>query len=564
MSNNIPTPLPIGKSFFDKIIESGCYYVDKTLLVKELLDRQAEVILCTRPRRFGKTINQTMLKCFFEDTADLGSKNTRILFSGLKIESAGDSYLDQQGKYPVIFLNFKDSKRNTFEDSYSQLKDEIISEFKRHNYVFLKISDINDKKLYEKLCSGDGSYIEYSNALKFLCRCLEEYHHKKVIILIDEYDVPLENSWVRNFYDDMINFMRPLLTSALKDNPYLQLSVMTGCLRIAKESIFTGLNNLDVISILSTHYEDFFGFTQYEVDMMMSHYGLECKTDIMKKWYDGYLFGETEVYNSWSIINYVRDCVYNIDSLPRPYWANTSSNDIIRNLINKADDETKAEIETLMADGTISKKIHEDISYDEAYRNYDSLWSFLFFTGYLKKTGEKLVGLEKIIDLSIPNLEIKYIYMNKIQEWFNDRMAERNHNIFFNAILNGDAEVFNRELSAILAESISYMDSAENFYHEFMVGILSGYKGYRVKSNRESGQGRSDLVMYAVNAMDGKAIIFEIKQAKNVNDLSIMCDEALKQIEENNYTAYWDGEGFTNILKYGISFYRKRCLVKLG
>jgi len=556
-------PLPISESFFDMMIEDGYYYVDKTLLIKDILDRKSRAVLCTRPRRFGKTLNQTMLKCFFEDTARIGGKDTRALFRGLKIEEAGERYMEHQGKHPVIFLSFKEGKHNTFEHSYRMLKDEIAGEFRRHVYVSEKISQKEDREMFDKLLSGGGADMDYSASLKFLSRCLEKYHGKKAVILIDEYDVPLENSWSRGFYQQMIDFIRPILSSALKDNPHLQLAVITGCLRISKESIFTGLNNLEVVSILSDFYSEHFGFTQNEMDAMLAYYGLESKTQIIKDWYNGYLFGNTEVYNPLSAVRAASAWAKNINRNPEPHWANTSGNDIIRSLVNAADSEMKTGLETLLAGGTISKVIHEDITYKEIDDDVENLWNFLFFTGYLKKVGDgRMAGVQTILDLSIPNLELQYIYETKIQEWFKKRITGKNLDALHNAVLNGDVETFQHELSAILSESISYMDSAESFYHGLMIGALARLENYRLKSNRENGDGRSDLVLYGEDGRD--AVIFEFKTAPNAKALSTASEDALKQIEDKNYADYWVDEGYKNIIKYGIGFYKKRCEIRKG
>jgi len=555
-------PLPVGESFFDSMIENGYYYVDKTLFIRDILDKKAKVTLCTRPRRFGKTLNQTMLQCFFEDTAQIGGKDTRALFNGKKIESAGERYLEHQGKYPVIFLSLKEAKFNSFDRTYNLLKDSIAQEFERHSYAAERIRGDYGREMFKKLSTRAASLDDYSQALKFLSECLENYHGRKAVILIDEYDVPLENSWVCGFYDKMIDFIRPLLSSALKDNPHLQFAVMTGCLRISKESIFTGLNNPAMVSILSDFYDEYFGFTQCEMDAMLKYYNLESKTQIVKEWYNGYLFGRAEVYNPWSSIHIVSNWSENVNRNPEPYWVNTSSNSIVRDLINKANAEMKADLEVLMTGGVISKAVHEGITYDEIYKNADNLWNFLFFTGYLKKTGERMDGVHKILDLSIPNLELRYIYETQIKEWFENRISEKDLRVFFDAILSGDVETFQRELSILLADSISFMDSAENFYHGFMAGVLSRLDGYRVQSNRESGDGRSDLAMYSVK--DRKAVIFEFKPAEKFDALPAVCESALKQIEKMNYAAHWDKEGYKNILKYGIGFYRKMCEVRKG
>jgi len=559
-------PLPVDKSIFDRVIEGGSYYVDKTLFVKDLIDRDAEVILCTRPRRFGKTLNQTMLKCFFEDTARIGGKDTRALFRGLKIEEAGERYMECQGKYPVIFLSFKEGKLDSFDGVCDWLKDCIAQEFDRHAYAAEKISNDYDRDLFKKLSNRAGSVNDYAQPLKFLSKCLENYHGKRAVILIDEYDVPLENSWSRGFYQKMIDFIRPILSSAFKDNPHLQLAVMTGCLRISKESIFTGLNNLEVISILNKYYSEYFGFTQNEVDTMLRYYNLSDKRQIVEDWYNGYLFGNTEVYNPWSTVHVVDNWLADIDEHPKPYWVNTSGNSIIHDLIDKANAEMKTDLEILMAGETISKVVHEDITYKEIDDDIENLWNFLFFTGYLKKVGDgrQSADGELTLDFSIPNIELMYIYKTKIQEWFKKRMMAKNLDTLHSAVLNGDAETFQNELSAILSESISYMDSAESLYHGLMIGVLAGLNGYRLKSNRESGDGRSDLVLYSANERDGKAVIFEFKTASNAKTLEKACEDALKQIENNNYAAYWDEDGYKNIIKYGIGFYKKRCEVRKG
>ncbi len=561
-------PLPIGQSFFDRVMSDGSYYVDKTLLIKDLLDRNPAVTLCTRPRRFGKTLNQTMLKCFFEDTAPIGGKDTRALFRGLKIEGAGERYMERQGKYPVIFLSFKEAKRDTFEVSYRMLKDEIAGEFRRHRYASEKISDSEDRALFEKLASGDGIDTDYSTSLKFLCKCLVEYHDKKAVILIDEYDVPLENSWVCGFYKEMIGFIRPLLSSAFKDNPYLQMGVITGCLRISKESVFTGLNNLEVVSVLSDFYSEYFGFTQNEMDAMLAYYGLESKTQIVKDWYNGYLFGETVVYNPLSAVLMVSAWTKNINRNPEPHWVNSSGNDIIHDMIGNMDSEAKAGLETLMAGGTVSSVVNEYVTYGDLYSAQDNLWNFLLFTGYLKKAGNvRMVGVQTILDLSIPNFELLYVYKTKIQEWFNKRVAREDTAAFLKAIIDGNTEIFQEKLSSLLVESISYMDSEENNYHGFMTGVLTvlaRQNGYRLKSNRESGDGRYDLVLYSATGNADKAIIFEFKVAPNAKTLATACETALKQIEEKNYTADWINEGYENIIKYGIGFYKKRCAVRKG
>jgi hypothetical protein len=568
--NELKKPLPVGQSFFDRVIGDGYYYIDKTLFIKDLLDKKATVTLCTRPRRFGKTLNQTMLKCFFEDTTQLeDGKDKKELFKGLKIEAAGERYLEHQGKYPVIFLSFKDAKMATFEDSYRKIKDELVEEFKRHRYVLANITDNDDLALFERLSSGGGDRNDYSASLKFLSKCLGKYHGRNVIILIDEYDVPLENSWscTPRFYDKTVDFIRPLLSSALKDNPHLQFAVITGCLRVSKESIFTGLNNLENVSILSYFYSEHFGFTQNEMDAMLAYYGLENKTQILKDWYNGYLFGNTEVYNPWSSIGIVNIWLKNINQYPEPFWVNTSSNDIIRDMLGDMSAEAKIGIETLMAGGTIPVVIDEYVTYDNIFETADNLWNFLLFTGYLKKTGDGRLNEngERIVDLSIPNMELKYIFTNKIRKWFEEYIKKNKREALFNAVLNGDAETVESELSMLLVEYISYMHNAESNYHCFVSGVLSGLAGYTVTTEGESGDGRCDLVLHGlVNGRDSKAVIFEFKAVEEAIDMEAACKKALKQIEDKKYASKWAYNGYKHIIKYGIGFHKKHCRVIKG
>jgi hypothetical protein len=460
----------------------------------------------------------------------------------------------------VIFLNLKEAKRDTFERSYTQLRELIAEEFRRHNYAAKKISSKENAELFEKIASRQASFDDYSTSLLFLCKCLEEYHGRKAIILIDEYDVPLENAWVRGFYQEMIDFIRPFLSSGLKDNTYLQFAIMTGCLRVSKESIFTGLNNLTMLSILNREYSEYLGFTQSEVDSMLKYYGLEKKGQLLREWYNSYLFGNTEVYNPWSCIYAVDSWRIYIEELPKPYWANTSGNDIVRKLIDVADDETRTELETLMAGGAISKIVQEDMTYSDIYKNSDNIWNFLFFTGYLKKVGERLEGVKKILDLSIPNLELQYIYETKIQEWFQERVKQKDFSKLYEAILNGNAAIMQEELGDFLLETISYMDGKEDFYHGVMLGVLSGIRNYDLKSNRETGLGRCDIAMKHRSGR-GKAVIFELKWTPDMKKIVEKRDEALKQIIDGKYTQELENECYNDIIKYGVAFCRKSCEV---
>jgi len=557
-------PLPVDKSLFERVIEDGAYYVDKTLFVRDLIDNAAEAVLCTRPRRFGKTLNQTMLKCFFEDTAPIGGKDTRALFRGLKIEEAGERYMEYQGKYPVIFLSLKDTKLENFDRSYNRIKYHIAKEFERHAYATEKIAGDNNLELFKRLSDGTGSIDDYSYSLNFLCECLERYHGQKTVILIDEYDVPLENSWTRGFYQDMIEFIRPLLSSVLKDNPHLQMAVMTGCLRVSKESIFTGLNNIDVVSILSYSYSEYFGFTQIEVDAMLEYYGLESKTQVIKDWYNGYLFGRTVVYNPLSTVRVAHSWTQDTDRTPEPYWANTSSNDIVRRLMDTANTEMKLDLEKLMAGGTISKLVHEDLTYDEIYTNADTLWNFLLFTGYLKKVGASVDHIERIIlEMKIPNKELNIIFEKKVQEWFNDRVGQKDFNSLYNALLDGDAKRVQEELGDFLLETISYLDAKEDFYHGIVLGVLAGMRNFTAKSNREAGHGRSDIILRHASGR-GKAVILELKCTNDMREIEKKCEEAVKQIEDGKYVKELETECYNDVVKYGVAFCKKSCEVRKG
>ncbi|GMO39148.1 MAG: AAA family ATPase [Termitinemataceae bacterium] len=560
--NPCETPLPIGISFFDDMIEKGYYYVDKTLLIKEILDKAASVNLFTRPRRFGKTLNMRMLQCFFEDTREVTGKDRSPLFSGLKIMQAGEKYLSKMAQYPLVFLTFKDARQIDFDRSFSSLKDIIRDEYRRHSYLLEDPRLQQQKEQYERIVKDTGEFKDYSAALKFLTECLSIHHEKKVIVLLDEYDVPLEASWSNNYYNDMIAFIRTFLGTALKDNEFLEFAVITGCLRISKESIFTGLNNLAVNSILSDKYSEFFGFTQDEIDELLKFYSVEEKAKLVKDWYDGYLFGKTEVYNPWSSLKITEDLISDINANPLPYWVNTSSNSIVRTIIDKADETARTDLSTLVAGGTIKKQIHEDVTYDEVDKNIDNVWNFLFFTGYLKKVGEETDVENNIIaELKIPNIELAYIFKNKIHEWFKESIEQKDLSVLYTAVLDGDVSTFEDELSELLLDSISFYDSAENFYHGFLTGVLYHAKGYLVKSNRESGNGRGDIFMRYRSAK-GKAIIFELKVSPSMQELEKKCEEALQQIEEKHYAKELEDEGYKTILKYGIAFYKKDCMVR--
>ena len=553
-------PLPIGVDSFERIINDGYYYIDKTLLIKDLLDNKGSVNLFTRPRRFGKTLNMSMLQYFFEKR----DKDNAFLFEGLKIMDQGEQYTGHIGKYPLINLSLKSAKQPNFDLAYTSIARRIAEEYKRHEYILKDEKLINEKDRFMMILKEEGTVNEYIDSIYFLSNCLEKYYDKKVIILIDEYDVPLENSYFRGFYTEMVDFIRSLFESALKTNDSLEFAVITGCLRISKESIFTGLNNLEIISILNKYYSEHFGFTHKEVSKMLQDYNLSSKETLAREWYDGYTFGDSNVYNPWSVIKIVKDLYKDKNTLPSSYWANTSSNSIVKSLIEKADLTTKQEIEKLIAGETIEKPIHEDITYDEIYKTMDNLWNFMFFTGYLKKVDQRMDNDDTIlVTLKIPNKEVKYIFKNKILDWFNEKIKVKDLSKMYNAILEGDTEIFEIELVTLLQESISFNDAYENFYHGFLVGTLMNMKDYIIKSNRENGNGRSDIVIRYPNRR-GKAVIIEIKVAKEISKLEFKCDEALKQIEDKNSDLPLVQDGYKDVIKYGIAFYKKDCMIKMN
>ncbi len=558
-------PLPIGYDNFREIISEGFYYVDKTGMIRELLDQRGKVNLITRPRRFGKTLALSMLRSYFErelDDSGCGIDN-RVLFDGLEIMEAGEAYTDHMGRYPVINLSLKSAKQPTYEMAYAMIRRRIAEEYRRHACIREQISNAHDRERFEQMMCETADKGAYADALVFLSRILNTIYGQRVIILIDEYDVPLENAYFAGFYREMTDFIRSLFESALKTNEHLKFAVITGCLRISRESIFTDLNNLEVHSILSRGYEKWFGFTQPEVDAVLEYYGLEEKKTELKSWYDGYLFGDTEVYNPWSAVNYIKAAYGKRDTLPKPYWANTSSNSIIRELVEQADFAVKKEIEDLLEGKTIEKVAHEELTYEDIYKNQENLWNFLFFTGYLKKVTERLEGDSICLSLQIPNTEVRYIYRNMILDWFERKVGQTDLRLFYRAVLEGDEQRFSDVVSEQLADTISFFDYAENYYHGFLCGLLKGCPGYLVLSNRESGIGRADIILKTPSAR-GMAIIMELKVVHDFEGMEAGCDAALSQIRERGYEADLYKEGYRKLLTYGVCFYRKECLVKKG
>jgi len=574
----------IGYENYKDFIDNNMYYVDKTMIIRDITGGGGKVTLFTRPRRFGKTLVLSMIRTFFELEYDSDGKavDNRRYFEGMKIMGAGDDIVSRMGQYPVIKLSLKSAKQPDFYMAVMKLMEEVSSEYGRHDYL-LKSEEItdDDKKLFVGIRGGKADWNDkefsdlkekdiafhalcekYATAIRFLSECLHKHHRKKTIILIDEYDVPLENAYTRGFYQEMIDFIRSLFESALKTNDALEFGVVTGCLRISKESIFTGLNNLNVNSIRGTKFGEYFGFLQEETEAMLSAYGLSQKVDEVKDWYDGYLFGESEVYNPWSVIKYVYDHIDKPDRFPEPYWANTSSNSIIKEMVDGSSADIRRELDDLIAGGTIEKKIHEDITYDDVHKSEENLWNFLFFTGYMKKVSERQVEEDIYVTMKIPNREIRSIYRNQISDWFSNIVKNTDQTDLYKAITDKDTDAIETILSGQFEKAISTFDSAESFYHGYVLSMLYNMPHYNVKSNREEGNGRPDVTLYPNRPRD-PAYIFEFKTRKKFNEMQDGLQEAFDQIKDKKYEEGVLDEGYAGVVSFGICFCKKSCIVGL-
>ena len=568
MSNTLK--LPVGIDDFRKLRESHFYYVDKTRLIEQLLLNWSEVTLFTRPRRFGKTLNMSMLKSFF----DIGTDKT--LFDGLYISGNKELCDEYMGKYPVIFLSLKGVEGSSFDDARYMITEIIGKEAER--FSFLECSEAlseNDKDRYRAIISQcDGKYMMDAqllvSCLQSLSQLLCTHYGKKTIILIDEYDVPLDKAFQNGYYKEMVSLIRGLFGQALKTNEFLQFAVLTGCLRISKESIFTGLNNFKVMSITDTRFDEQFGFTDSEVKQLLSDYGMDSHFDEVKEWYDGYHFGRADVYCPWDVINHADHLRDDGDAKPQTYWINSSGNSLVRRLINRADSSTKDEIERLIAGEAIEKVIRQDLTYDEIENSIDNIWSVLFTTGYLTKVGEvKLADSESYAyKLIIPNKEVREVFVLQIQEWFKAVVANDNDTmkLLSKAILDKDETILARQLNIVMGRMISILDTKapddmkENFYHGLLLGLLRGSNPeWLIRSNRESGDGFSDILIKPENPDLG--IVIEVKYAKEFKKLDAACDAAMAQIKEKRYDETLRDEGRCDILAYGIAFCRKRCRV---
>lgn len=560
MSGNLK--LPVGIDDFRKIRECGFYYVDKTKLVEQLMQNWGEVNLFTRPRRFGKTLNMSMLRSFFEIGTD------KSLFDGLYISRNKELCDMHMGKYPVISITLKGIEGMTFEEARNMLKIILKNEARRHYY--LKNSDRltdDDKQQYEQILLGTSE--NTADSLRLLSQLLFLHYDKKVVILIDEYDVPLDKAFQNGYYSEMTSLIRGILGQALKTNDYLQFAVLTGCLRISKESIFTGLNNFKVLSIADARFDEQFGFTDSEVRDILEEYGVSDKISEVKDWYDGYRFGKADVYCPWDVINYVDHLQADPNARPQAYWINSSGNGLVRRLINIADESTKYEIERLIAGETIEKAIRLELTYDEIDNSIDNIWSVLFTTGYLTNAGEiELPGGGGYgYRLVIPNKEVRQVFVSQIQEWFRQTVTYDDGSVqdLCEAFMAGDADKIQSNLNMILIKTISVLDTKarddqkENFYHGLLLGLLRSKPDWRVKSNRESGDGFSDISIEPT--IPEKGIVVEVKYSNTISGLDDACGKAMKQIRDRRYDEALREDGREDIIAYGIAFCRKRCKV---
>ena len=554
--------LPVGVENFEQIMNDDYYYVDKTGLISELIRNGGLVNLFTRPRRFGKTLNMSMLEHFFS------IEREQSIFEGLEISKDTKLCEAYMGKYPVISISLKGINAATYEDAFD-FAVRIMKKVAR-NVQFLLGSDAlsdYDKLEYKELLNNNMSEAAFCGGLKILSELLEKHYGTKVVLLIDEYDVPLAKAFENGYYDQMIFLIRSLLEQALKTNNSLKFAVMTGCMRISKESIFTGLNNLKVLSITDERYDGYFGFTDTEVREMLKYYEIEDHYEEVKNWYDGYQFGSVEVYCPWDVLNYCDKSKDHGDSFPENYWINTSSNDAVRKFIQMSDNfKTKREIEKLLAGGEITKEIYQELTYPEMYQSLENVWSLLFMTGYLTQRGRVDAKRYK---LAIPNLEIRDIFQTQIMEYFKERVKKDGDMLsrFCDALKSGEETKVEEIFENYLKKTISIRDtfvrkaSKENFYHGILLGILGVKEEWYVSSNQESGEGYSDILVETENSET--VILIEVKYANDGN-LDQACERALQQIEDKRYDEELRENGVDKILKYGIACYMKRCKVKLA
>ena len=545
--------VPVGISNFEKIRQDGYYYVDKTGLIKDMLKNKIpEVTLITRPRRFGKTLAMSMLASFFDIRRD-----SKKLFQGLNISKEQQLCNDWMNQYPTLFLSFKDVDGTIFENALGLLRFTIAELCKKHTYLIESdMVDQDDKETFRKLKSMGSNLPELQGSIIMLMNMMKAYYNKPVILLIDEYDVPIAKASSNGYYKEMLEVMKTMLSTALKDNEALKFAVVTGCLKIAKESVFTGTNNFVSDTISSERYNEYYGFTQKDVDQILQDSQIEEKASDIKEWYDGYRFGEFDVYCPWDVMNYLWDLTNNQNAKPVSYWKNTSDNAIIRSFIDYSGAAIKKKLEILISGGSIRQQIEENLTYDYLHSSEENLWSILYLTGYLTNASKQ--DTDGTIELKIPNKEIKEIFETTVKKWFEDNAKTIDRKELFDAVWTGNADILTKEIGTLLRMTISYHDYKEDFYHAFLAGIFAG-AGYVVESNKEHGEGRSDIVIY--DDHEGKVAIFEAKKSQNPEDMKLDCEKAIKQINEKMYANEFE-DAYDEILCYGISFFKKRCLVK--
>ena len=544
--------VPVGISNFEKIRQDGYYYVDKTGLIKDMLKNKIpEVTLITRPRRFGKTLAMSMLASFFDIRRD-----SKKLFQGLNISKEQQLCNDWMNQYPTLFLSFKDVDGTIFENALGLLQFTIAELCKKHTYLIESdLVDQDDKETFRKLKSMGSNLPELQGSIIMLMNMMKAYYNKPVILLIDEYDVPIAKASSNGYYKEMLEVMKAMLSTALKDNEALKFAVVTGCLKIAKESVFTGTNNFVSDTISSERYNEYYGFTQKDVDQILQDAQIEEKASDIKEWYDGYRFGEFDVYCPWDVMNYLWDLTNNQNAKPVSYWKNTSDNAIIRSFIDQSGSTISKKLEMLMAGESIDQQIEENLTYDYLHSSEENFWSILYLTGYL--TQDKVNNSGETMSLKIPNKEIKEIFETTVKNWFNDQTQMIDRKALFAAVWNGDSKTLTAQISKLLRMTISYHDYKEDFYHAFLAGIFAG-AGYNVQSNKEHGEGRSDIVI--INEYEGKVAVFEVKCSKKAKELEQDCEKAIQQIKEKMYAKEYEDE-YEEVFCYGISFYKKRCMV---
>ena len=554
--------IPVGISDFAKIQNYGYYYVDKTGLIEDLLEKEtAEVTLITRPRRFGKTMGMSMLANFFDIRRD-----SQAMFEGLEISKNEALCSEWMNQWPVLFLTFKDVDGLTFASAKEMLLNRIAAIYNDHSYLLegTRVQE-NDRKVFERLAdevSGNPTDAMLKTSIVLLMRLMRNHYGKPVILLIDEYDVPIAKASAKGYYPEMLEVIKGLMSTALKDNNALRFAVITGCLRIAKESIFTGTNNFVSDTISSSHLNEYFGFTQADVDQILEDANCQEHAADIKNWYDGYHFGDLDVYCPWDVMNYLRDLQRNPKAKPASYWKNTSDNSIIRSFIDYAGRSISRKLETLLSGGYIIQKIEENLTYDYLHSSEENLWSILYLTGYLTQVREEDLPdplPEKMSALMIPNAEVQEIFETTIQKWFDESAQTWNRKALFDAVWSGNTETLTEQMNKLLRKTISYHDYREDFYHAFLAGIFAG-AGYEVDSNKEHGEGRSDVVV--LDPEGDRVAIFEAKYSRTQDAMSKDCAAALEQIEDRQYAKEFEDD-YDSVLCYGIAFYKKRCLVRM-